>query len=67
MKTVKADCTVVGIDSDALFPVEEQKFMAAHIPGASYHEMTSAFGHDGFLLEYRQLMAILKPVFEKIR
>ena len=67
LKTVKADCTVVGIDSDALFPVEEQKFMAAHIPGASYHEMTSAFGHDGFLLEYSQLIEILKPVFETIR
>ena len=60
--TITAKCTVVGIDSDRLFPVEEQKFLADHIPGAEYHEITSKFGHDGFLLENNQLTAIIKPL-----
>ena len=60
--TIRAECTVIGIDSDRLFPAEEQKFMAAHIPGAVYHEITSRFGHDGFLLENDQLKEIITPL-----
>lgn len=60
--SIKADCTVIGIDSDRLFPVHEQKFLASNIPGAAYHEIASDFGHDGFLLEYDQLEKIIKPL-----
>ena len=59
---IKAHTTVVGIDSDALFPVCEQKRIAAAIPGAGYYEITSKFGHDGFLLEYEQLTEIIEPL-----
>lgn len=60
--SIKAEVTVIGIDSDRLFPVEEQKYMAALIPGAAYHEISSQFGHDGFLLENEQLTGIIKPL-----
>ena len=60
--TIRAACTVIGIDSDRLFPVEEQKLIASAIPGAEYHEITSRFGHDGFLLENDQLTEIIKPL-----
>ena len=60
--TIRTECTVIGIDSDRLFPVEEQKFIASCIPGATYHEITSKFGHDGFLLENDQLTAIIEPL-----
>ena len=66
LRSIRARCVIVGIDSDALFPTQEQKFMARNLPGAEYPEITSAFGHDGFLLEYRQLSAVLGPVLEKI-
>lgn len=62
LASIKADTTVVGIDSDGLFPVHEQRFIAEHVPGAKFHEITSAFGHDGFLLEYEQLKAIVIPL-----
>ncbi len=62
LESITTDCTVIGIDSDRLFPVEEQKFMAEHIKGATYHEITSKFGHDGFLLENDQLTEIIKPI-----
>ena len=41
---------------------EEQKLIASCIPGAVYHEITSKFGHDGFLLENDQLTEIIKPL-----
>ena len=53
---------LIGIDSDRLFPVEEQKHIASCIPGATYHEITSKFGHDGFLLENDQLTQIIEPL-----
>lgn len=59
---IKADCTVIGIDSDGLFPVNEQKFLADNIAGARYHEIASKFGHDGFLLENDQLTEIIEPL-----
>lgn len=60
--SIRTECTVIGIDSDRLFPVEEQKFIAEHVPGAVYHEITSKFGHDGFLLENDQLTQIIEPL-----
>ena len=62
LSSIRTECTVIGIDSDGLFPVVEQKFIAESIPGAVYHEITSKFGHDGFLLENDQLTAIIKPL-----
>ena len=62
LSSITAETTVVGIDSDALFPVCEQHFMADNIPGARYHQITSRFGHDGFLLEYPQLQQIIQPL-----
>ena len=60
--TIKSDCTIIGIDSDGFFPVDEQKLIASCIPGARYHEITSKFGHDGFLLENDQLTKIIEPL-----
>ena len=57
---VKANTVCVGIDSDGLFPVNEQKFMAEHIPEARYREISSAFGHDGFLLEWEQIKEVIE-------
>jgi homoserine O-acetyltransferase len=59
---IKARTLVIGIDSDRLFPTVEQKYLAENIPGAEYREITSRFGHDGFLLENEQLMEAVGPL-----
>ena len=56
---IKARTTVVSIDTDALFPPQESSVWARWIPGADYIEISSRFGHDGFLLETARLTAIL--------
>jgi homoserine O-acetyltransferase len=52
-----AKALVLGIDSDRLYPVEEQRRIAAHLPGNidgdAPHIISSPFGHDGFLIEDR--------------
>lgn len=60
--SIKADTIVICVTSDCLFPPSDMKAMADCIPGARYHEITSAFGHDGFLLEFNQLTALLKEL-----
>ncbi|MDR3133631.1 MAG: homoserine O-acetyltransferase [Prevotellaceae bacterium] len=52
---VKAKTLCIGIDSDVLFPISEMQYMAEHIPDAKLEIISSAYGHDGFLLEYEQI------------
>lgn len=60
LKMITANTVCVGIDSDGILPPCEQKFMAEHIPGARYREISSAFGHDGFLLEWEQIQEVIE-------
>ncbi len=58
---ISARCHVVCIDSDCIFPPERGREIVAMMPDADYHEISSAFGHDGFLIENEQLSAIMRP------
>ncbi len=60
LKRVRARTMVIGVNSDVLFPITEQQFMAQHIPGAIYRELESLYGHDGFLIEIDQLTALIR-------
>src|SRR5690606_1937786 len=55
LKQIKAKTLVIGIVNDVLFPLEEQQFLARHIPGAHCTELNSFYGHDGFLIETKIL------------
>jgi homoserine O-acetyltransferase/O-succinyltransferase len=59
LQSIRAKTLVVGISSDMLFPVEEQHFLAAHIPAATLSVIDSNYGHDGFLLEFDKLESIV--------
>lgn len=59
--SIKAHSLVVSISSDLLFPPKEVEQMARFIPDAEYHEITSLYGHDGFLLEWQQLKELMTP------
>jgi len=42
---------VIGINHDILCPLEEQRFIARHLPAAELVEIDSVYGHDGFMVE----------------
>ena len=63
---IKAESTVIGIDSDLIFPALGVREMASKISGAEYFEIKSEFGHDGFLLESEQLIKIITPILENL-
>lgn len=60
---IKTKTLVIGISSDILFPPAEQQFLAKHIPNSQYNEIDSFYGHDGFLLETKQLTEVIKNFY----
>lgn len=71
---VKAPTLTVGIQSDVLFPINEQRFIAQNVFNAQFEIIDSLYGHDGFLIEYQKLNTLItsflhygtrhKPYFE---
>jgi len=58
---ITARVLCIGIDSDGLFPVQENQFTAGACTGteSEYVTISSAFGHDGFLLEHQQISSAI--------
>lgn len=65
LQQVKAPTLVVGIQSDVLFPISEQRFMAKYIPDAQFEAIDSLYGHDGFLIEYKKMTYLLEEFLAK--
>jgi homoserine O-acetyltransferase/O-succinyltransferase len=65
LKNIKSNTLVVGIQSDILFPLEEQVELAKHIPNAKLEVIQSKFGHDGFLIEFDQMYTLLQKFMDK--
>ncbi len=56
---IQAASLIIGIDTDVLFPLEEQQVLARHIPRSQLEVITSDYGHDGFLTETRTVGRLL--------
>jgi homoserine O-acetyltransferase len=65
LSRIGARTLVIGISSDLLFPIEEQMYLAEHIPGADFACIDSMYGHDGFLIEFETLEKHLRRFFRK--
>jgi len=66
LQTICARTLCIGITGDQLFPHHEVRYMSQHIPNARYASLGSDFGHDGFLLEWKALTAIISQWTGKI-
>lgn len=65
LSKIKVNTLVLGINSDYLFPLTEQKVLAYNIPGSMFTTIDSEFGHDGFLLEFEQIEKVLTEFLKK--
>ena len=59
LQRIKASSLVIGIDTDILFPLEEQALLSQHIPNSRFEVIHSDYGHDGFLIETPQIGQLL--------
>lgn len=55
---ITARVLAVGVDSDRLFPLEQSRVLA-EATGGELATLESAYGHDGFLIEFDQLAPIV--------
>ena len=60
LSTIQTPTLIIGISSDILCPLQEQRFMEQHMPFATMVVIDSAFGHDGFIIESAQINSHLK-------
>lgn len=65
LSSIQAKTLVIGIQSDVLFPVEEQVLIANLVPGARLEIIDSIYGHDGFLVEARAIEAVVNTHIEE--
>ncbi|MFC5156523.1 homoserine O-acetyltransferase MetX [Streptomyces amakusaensis] len=63
LRRVRARTLVAGVESDRLYPLAEQRLLAARIPGADrLRTIESPNGHDGFLIETEQVAALVQEL-----
>lgn len=62
LSSIRAKTTILGIETDILFPLEEQQFLYRYIPNARLDVIHSDLGHDGFLTESSKVTQVIKGV-----
>lgn len=64
LENVEIPALVLGIDSDVLYPLQEQQELASLLPNSQLYVVHSDDGHDGFLLEQEQVAAHITRFLE---
>lgn len=66
---ISATIHIVSVNTDLFFIAKENQETYEQLKDIKsnifYHEIKSIHGHDAFLIEFEQLNAILKPIFNK--
>ncbi len=60
LANIQARTLTISVDSDILFPPEEQQLIAQHIPNGHHATLYSLYGHDAFLIELDQLQSLIQ-------
>jgi homoserine O-acetyltransferase len=66
LRGVRQPALVVSIDTDVLYPAEEQRVMARHMPAARLERLESPHGHDGFLIHVDELSAMVADFRDRV-
>lgn len=64
LSCIQTPTLIIGIESDRLIPLSEQQRLHQCIPGSAFHIISSAFGHDGFLIETEALRKCILPFIQ---
>jgi homoserine O-acetyltransferase/O-succinyltransferase len=64
IRSIRQPALVVSVSSDILYPPHEQQLLAQNMPKARHALLQSDDGHDGFLIECRELAGIVSKFRE---
>ena len=64
---VQANTLVASLEGDLLFPKNEQMVMHKYITKSKFKMINSSFGHDGFLIETKQINHSIKSFVRQKR
>ena len=59
LQGIRQQALVIGIESDILYPVQEQKELAEYLPNSTLSILSSPHGHDAFLIELDTLNKLM--------
>jgi homoserine O-acetyltransferase/O-succinyltransferase len=65
LQGIRQKTLLIGISSDILCPLQEQRHMQQHIPASTLIEIDSAYGHDGFMVEAEKISGHLSEWLAK--
>lgn len=65
LKQLRQRALLVSVSSDILYPPHEQALLARHLPNSEYAVIESEFGHDGFLLQTKELAKLIRQFRQK--
>jgi len=64
LKKLPQPTLIIGVSSDILCPLEEQRHLARQMPCATLIEIDSSYGHDGFMVESEKIARFLSAWME---
>lgn len=68
LEKIEARIHLISVDTDLFFPASEIRMCFEKLKtkkeNVFYHEIQSIHGHDAFLMEYKQLNNIIKPILK---
>jgi homoserine O-acetyltransferase len=67
LSKVTAECTIVSVDSDRLYPAALSDELHEHLPRSVRAGISSRYGHDGFLIEDEQVGRIIRSALASER
>ena len=59
LKQISQPTLIIGVSSDILCPLEEQRHLVQQMPRATLIEIDSTYGHDGFMVESEKIARFL--------
>lgn len=63
LRRMQARVLSIGLNTDVLFPTQEQRYIALHALNGAYAEVVTPYGHDGFLVEQRQIAHLIRAFY----
>ncbi len=64
LQQIPQPALIIGVSSDILCPLQEQRHLAQYMPKATLIEIDSTYGHDGFMVESEKIARFLSGWLE---